>query len=78
MTVKLTELLRYHFIEFPSFWVKWLEALDAQVERHNWRALLLLDIPKLPKPSIIVLLVFLTSTLTTRIEEVLLYDEKHH
>ena len=35
MTVKLTELLTYHFIEFPSFCVKWLEASDTQLERHN-------------------------------------------
>ena len=51
MTVKLTELLTYHFIEFPSFCVKWLEASDAQVERHNWRTLL--HIPKLHHDSII-------------------------
>ena len=53
LTVKLTELLTYHFIEFPSFCVKWLEASDAQVERHNWRTLLLLHIPKLHHHSII-------------------------
>ena len=29
MTVKLTGLLTYHFIEFPSFCVKWLEASDT-------------------------------------------------